>query len=143
MQLCRGKELQPFFPIFPFPSLLNLPTFPFPSFPFPIYPTFLLPSPFTSLPCSFRSSLYSSFTLNLTHFLSTFPFPSQSSPFPPNLPRSYFSSSLPISFTTYILPYLSTSLSSPSLPLPLPHLSLFSAVVPRNQRMKSKKQTRQ
>ena len=92
------KELQPLtIPIFPFPSLFYLPTFPrfstFPSFPFPNYPIFPFYVPPVVPP-------HSSF-LNLSRSLSTFLLPSQ--PFPPNLTR----------------PYLSTFLLSPSLPSPL------------------------
>ena len=50
----------------------------------------------------------------IPHSLSIFSFLSQPSP------------SLLFLFPTYLLPYLSTSLASPSIPFPLPHYSLFS-----------------
>ena len=127
MQLCRGKELQ-HFPVFPFPSLLYLPTFhrlstfPFPAFSFPTYSTFLLPSASTSLP--FPVPFVASY---IPLSLSTFPFSSQ--PYPsllflfPTFPLPYLSLSLPISFPTYLHPYLSTSFSFSSFPLLL--FSLF------------------
>ena len=112
MQLCGGKELQPF-PSLPSlffypPTFHRFSTFPFPAFPFPIYPTFLLPSPSTSLPCSFRCSLYSLFPLNLPQSLGTFPFPSQPSP------------SLLFLFPTYLFPNLSPLLPIHIPPFPLP-----------------------
>ena len=92
----RGRAPVLPFPIFPFPSLLYLPTFhrfstfPFPAFPFPIYSTFFFPSPSTSLLCRCRSSLYFSFSLNFPLSLSIFSFLSQPFPLP------YLSPSLPI-----------------------------------------------
>ena len=98
-------KLKPF-PLFPFPSLLYLPTlhrfstFPFPSFPFPSS----LPSPSTSLPSSLS--------------LPVFPillFPSQPSPFTlPTFPPSlfccylflYFFLPLFLSFSPFSLPFL-------------------------------------
>ena len=115
MQFYRGKELQPFPSLYsPFlqfficqPSIGSLPSLSLPS------PS-LSTSPFSFLPLLLPFPV-PSVVPYIPHSLSTFPFPSQSSPFSPNLPRPYFSSSLPISFPTYLLPYLSTSLSSPSL----------------------------
>ena len=149
MQLCRGKELQPFpflrFPFFHFficqpsidsslPFLPYLPSFPFtftfyfPSLSLPQFLIFLFPSQPSSfllnLPHSLSSFLIPSQSSpsppNLPHSLSIFSFPSQSSPFPPNLPRPYFSSSLPISSPTYPL----SSLPPPYL-TPFPPFHIF------------------
>ena len=113
MQLRRGKELLPFH-IFPFPSLLYLPTFHrfstfhLPLFPIPNYPTFLLPS--LSLP----QFLYSSFRLNLPLSLISLLF----------LFITYLllflSPSLLIPFPTYLLRFL-----PPLYLFRLPHPSLF------------------
>ena len=89
--------------------------------PFPLYLTFLLPSPYTYLPCPFRSSLYSFFTLNLPHSLWTLPFPSQSSTFPLNLPLTI----PPFPFPSFPLRSLSLSLIIFSLPMSF-HTSLRS-----------------
>ena len=66
---------------------------------------FYFPSPSTSLPCPFRSSLYSSFPLNLPLSLSIFSFLSQPSP------------SLLFLFPTFLRP-----------PLPPPYLSPFPTI---------------
>ena len=106
--------------IFPFPSLLYLPTFhrfspfPFPAFYFPNYP----PLPLTFL-------FYSSVVPYIHLYLST-------------CPRPYFSSSTPVSFSTYLLPYQSSSprYLSPFTTLPLfrsyssPFPLLFSSPFP-------------
>ena len=94
--------------------------------------------PSSSLPWPFRSSLYSTFPLNLLNPYLTFPLPYQSSQIPsqPSLPLlssflpisfsiylpPYPSRSLPISFPTYLLPYLSPSLPISIHTCPLPSL---------------------
>ena len=134
------------FPILPFLSLPYLPTFHrfSPTFPFPIYsslttlpsrfPTsssylpLLLPFPIFLFPSLSRSSLFSSFTLNLPLSISTLLLSSQPSPFLLNLLRPYFSSSLPISFSLPI-PFPTSPPPSLSLPIfPLLHPSLSFAV---------------
>ena len=108
MQLCRGKELQPFPSLYsPFlhfficqPSIDSLPyPYPYPAFPFPIYAAFLLRSPSTSLPCPFR--IVPNIPLSLSTFLNPFPaYPH------PSLPPSYLShSSLFIAVTLPIFLY--------------------------------------
>ena len=154
MWICTGQELHALpFPLFPFSSLVYLPTFhqslPSPLLRFPSLTT--LPSPSTSLPCPFRSSLYSSVPLNLPLSLSTFLFPFQHSSFPLNLPLSLSTflfpsqpSSLPLNlppsistfpfpskpypsllflFPTYIFPFLSPSLLISFPTYPLLYLS--------------------
>ena len=136
MWLCRGKELQSF-PIFPFPSLLYLPTFQVslrspsisslstpPSSYLPLLLPFPVPSivPYISLSLStFRFTLNllcpSQPTTSLQFLFPTFIFP-------------YLSLFPPISFPTYLLPYLSTSLPSPSLPFHFPFFPLLSFLFP-------------
>ena len=136
MWLCRGKELQSF-PIFPFPSLLYLPTFQVslrspsisslstpPSSYLPLLLPFPVPSivPYISLSLStFRFTLNllcpSQPTTSLQFLFPTFIFP-------------YLSLFPPISFPTYLLPYLSTSLPSPSLPFHFPFFPLLSFSFP-------------
>ena len=143
MEICRYVEVKSSSPSLPYIPLsftslsANLPSilyFPLPCVTIPYLPYLPLTFPFYSLPCPFRSSLYSSFPLNLPHSVSSFPFPSKSSPFlsqpSPSLlfHFQYLYLFLPISFPTYLLPYLSTSLPSPSLSNPISHHSLFLAI---------------
>ena len=137
MWICRGQELHAHpFPLFPFSSLLYLPTFhqslPSPFLRSPSLTT--LPSSSTSLPCPFRSSIYSSVPLNLPLSLSTFLFPSQPSSFPLNLPPSISTFPFPptFAFPTFYLPYLSLSLlvSCPTYPL---SSLLTSSIFPTSQ----------
>ena len=129
MQLCRGKELQ-HFPVFPFPSLLYLPTFhrlsTFPSLRSHFLPT--LPSSYLPLLLPFPvPSVVSYIPLSL----STFPFSTQPSPsllflFPTYL-FPYLSSSLPINFLLFFLVSF-TSFFPFSFPCPFPFPPLGSLI---------------
>ena len=147
MQLCRGKELQPFpFLYSPFlhfficqPSIDSLPSL-------SLY--LLLPAPFVVpyIPVSLSTFPFptqpSSFPLNLPLSNSTFPFPTKPSPFLLNLPLSNstflfpsqpspFQLYLPLSnsifpFPTFLVPTFPLSYLSLSLPISFPTSPLFS-----------------